>query len=80
MYEASGGHLNTPSGFGTDPIAGSPELLHYRQSLTEQSILSPEDLFSWTLNGSIQPFANSLKYMIDTSSAVFPIDNLIINK
>ena len=67
MYEASGGHLNTPSGFGTDPIAGSPELLHYRQSLMEQSIPSPENLFSWTVNGSTQPFADSLKYTIDTS-------------
>ena len=67
MYEASGVHLSTPSGFGTDPIAGSPELLHYRQSLMEQNIPSPEDLFGWTVNGSTQPFADSLKYMIDAS-------------
>ena len=74
MYEASGGYLSTPSGFGTDPIAGSPELLYYRQSLMEQNIPSPEDLFGWTVNGSTQPFADSLKYM--NSSAMFHIDNL----
>ena len=67
MYEASGGHLSTPSGFGTDPIAGSPELLHHRQCLMEQNVPTPEDLFGWTVNGFIQPFADSLKYMIDTS-------------
>ena len=66
MYEASGGHLSTPR-FGTDPIAGSPELLHRRQCLMEQNVPTPEDLFGWTVNGFIQPFADSLKYMIDTS-------------
>ena len=67
MYEASGGHLSTPSGFGTDPIAGSPELLRYRENEMEQNIPSPEDLFGWTVNGITQPFADSLKFMIDTS-------------
>ena len=67
MYEASGGHLSTPSRFGTDPIAGSPELLYRRQCLMEQNVPTPEDLFGWTVNGFIQPFADSLKYMIDTS-------------
>ena len=67
MYEANGGHLSTPSGFGTDPIAGSPELLCYRQNLMEQDVPSPEDLFGWTVNGLTQPFTDSLKYMIDTS-------------
>ena len=46
MYEASEGHLSTP-GFGTDPIAGSPELLHHRQCLMEQNVPTPEHLCGW---------------------------------
>ena len=44
LYEACGGYLNTPSGFGTDPVGGSPELLRSRQDLMEQNVPSPEDL------------------------------------
>ena len=68
MYRANGGHLTSVSGFGSDPLAESRELLLQRQRLMEQNIPSPRDLFGWTVNGFTQPFADSVKYMIDVTT------------
>ena len=66
MYRANGGQLTSVSAFGTDPLADSRELL-LRRHLMEHNIPSP-DLFSWTVNGLSQPFADSVKYMIDVTT------------
>ena len=68
LYQASGGRLETPSGFGVDPLAGSPGLVQQRQATMEANIPSPQDLFGWTVNGLFQPFTDSVKYMIDVST------------
>ena len=67
LYQASGGRLGQESGFGVDPLADSPELIQTWQTAMETNIPSPEQLFGWTVNGIVQPFSDSLKYMIDVS-------------
>ncbi len=68
LYEREGGHLTMPSVYGRDPLSDSPGLLAQRKALMESNLPSPEQLFSWTVNGSYQPFGDSLKYMIDVTN------------
>lgn len=60
LYQTSGGRLGAESGFGVDPLAGSPELIQERQAAMESNIPSPEELFGWTVNSQFQPFSDSL--------------------
>ncbi len=63
-YQATGGNLSPAMQFGSDPIGHSSELLLERTRALEANIASPEDLFSFTVNGVYQPFADSLQFMI----------------
>ena len=62
------GHLSAATQFGIDPLSGSPQLFNQRERELEENIPSPEDLFSYTVNGNYLPFAQSLKYLIDTTN------------
>ena len=66
-YESGGGHLTAGTSFGIDPLAGHPELQRDRQLSMEENLLSPDDLFSYVVNGSTAHFAQSLRFMIDKS-------------
>jgi len=63
-YVAAGGHLSPRTQFGVDPLSESPDLLLQRQQALEQNIPTPEELFSFTVNGDYTIFAQSLQYMI----------------
>lgn len=68
LYEASGGRLEPEREFGVDPLSGCQELIQLRQTMMESSVPSPEQLFSWTVNGLTQPFSDSLEFMIDVTT------------
>ena len=66
-YIYSGVHLTPPSFFGCDPLSGHGDLQRERQRLMEQTLPSPMDLFSYTVNGYNTPFEQSLEFMIEKS-------------
>ena len=66
-YSSSGGYLASPSFFGCDPLGGHADLQRERQRLMEQTLPSPQDIFSYTVNGYIPPFAQSLEFMVEKS-------------
>ena len=59
-FRSSGGHLSNPSTFGTDPLAG-------HQNLQRENIPTPNELFSFVVNGIDRPFAESLQFTIQQS-------------
>ena len=65
MYRASGGMLGDVAGFGVDPLHNDPELIAERQRLMEDNMPTPEQLFGWTVNSIVDPFKQSLQFMID---------------
>ena len=50
------------------PLADSPELIQQCQRALEQNILTPEELFAFTVNGDYPPFAQSLQFMVQTTN------------
>ena len=67
-YHATGGYLTPPTPFGTDPLSQSPNLLLQRSNTLDGFLPTPEDLFSYTVNGYYQPFASSLLSFIDVTN------------
>lgn len=65
LFEATGGRLGQATIFGRDPLAGHSELIEERRSMMETNIPSPEELFGWTVNDSIQQFSSSIEYMVE---------------
>ncbi len=68
LYESRGGHLTLPTSFGSDPLAGHNDLQRIRERAMEESIPSPEELFSTAVNGVDVPFAQSIQFMIDKTT------------
>ena len=68
LYENEGGRLTSPSSFGQDFLSNFPEIMMRRKHLMEQRLPSPEDLFSWTVNGFYEPFSHSLQCVIDITN------------
>ena len=67
LFVAAGGHLSPTAQFGSDPLSDSPDLIQQRQIMLEQNLPTPEELFSFTVNGDYIPFARSLQFMIETT-------------
>ena len=73
LYESSGGHLTPLTTFGSDPLAGHDDLQRIRQRAMEESIPSPEELFSTVVNGMDVPFAQSIQFMVDKTSTLLQL-------
>lgn len=56
--------------FGSDPLAGLNDLKRIRQKAMEESVPSPEELFSTVVNGMDVPFAQSIQFMVDKTNAL----------
>ena len=67
-YEAGGGHLSSPSFFRSDPLMGYEGLQSDRQRAMEENLPTPEELFSFVVNGVDAPLAQSLQFMIHTTT------------
>ena len=68
LYESSGGNLTAPALFGSDPLSDHEDLRSVRQRAMEESIPSPEELFSIVVNGNDVPFAQSIQFMVDKTT------------
>ena len=68
LFESTGGQLGQPTVFGSDPLSRYPHLIDERRHLMEANIPSPEELFSLTVNNSIQEFASAVEYTIDITN------------
>ena len=68
LFGSTGGQLGQPTVYGSDPLSGYPHLSDERCRLMEANLPSPEELFSSTVNDSIQEFASAAEYMIDITN------------
>ena len=75
-YESSGGCLTPLSLFGSDPLAGYEDLQRERQKCMEESIPSPNELFSYVVNGIDSPFSQSVQYMVEKSTQLIFLKTL----
>ena len=66
-YEASGGFLSPATLFGHDPLVGHEGLQSERQSLMEENLPTPENIFSCVVNGIDTPLVQALQFMIQKS-------------
>ncbi len=63
-----GGRLTIPlTGVGFDPLAQSPELLQQRNLAMNREVLTPDELFSATVNGYHNHLAEALTFMIEST-------------
>lgn len=65
-YEISGGSLRPGLLFGSDPLTGHETLQSERQRLMEVNLPTPEELFSFVVNGIDTPFTEALLFVIQT--------------
>ena len=72
LYQSSGGHLAPMTPFGEDPLAGHDDLIILRQQAMDETIPSPQDLFSNVVNGIDLPFALSIQFMVEKTIALLP--------
>ena len=67
-FIASGGSLSSVKLFGVDPLSGSSSLIQQRQLELEENIPCPQEIFAHTVNGDYSYFAQSLEYLIESTT------------
>ena len=56
--------------FGEDPLAGHDDLKIIRQRVMDETLPTPQDLFSNVVNGIDLPFAMAIQFMVDKTTTL----------